>query len=55
MLMRRKHNYGVDGIRVDGAQDFKWWNPELDAMIHDDCTHTSVNFMEETTEPVFVV
>ncbi len=35
-MMRRKHNYGVDGIRVDGAQDFKWWNPELDAMIHDD-------------------
>jgi len=35
-MMRRKHNYGVDGIRVDGAQDFKWWNPETDEMIHDD-------------------
>lgn len=35
-MMRRKHNYGVDGIRVDGAQDFKWWNPETNEMIHDD-------------------
>lgn len=35
-MMRRKHNYGVDGIRVDGAQDFKWWNPETDEMVHDD-------------------
>lgn len=34
-MMRRKHNYGVDGIRVDGAQDFKWWNPENDEMVHD--------------------
>lgn len=34
-MMRRKHNYGVDGIRVDGAQDFKWWDPETDEMIHD--------------------
>jgi hypothetical protein len=35
-MMRRKHNYGVDGIRVDGAQDFKWWDPETDTMHHDD-------------------
>ena len=35
-MMRRKHNYGVDGIRVDGAQDFKWWDVERDKMIHDD-------------------
>ena len=35
-MMRRKHNYGVDGIRVDGAQDFKWWDAERDEMIHDD-------------------
>lgn len=34
-VMRRKHNYGVDGIRVDGAQDFKWWNSETDEMVHD--------------------
>jgi hypothetical protein len=35
-MQRRKHNYGVDGIRVDGAQDFKWWDPGTDTMIHDD-------------------
>jgi len=35
-MMRRKHNYGVDGIRVDGAQDFKWWDSETGDMIHDD-------------------
>lgn len=35
-MQRRKHNYGVDGIRVDGAQDFKWWEPETDQLHHDD-------------------
>lgn len=35
-MMRRKHNYGVDGIRVDGAQDFKNYNPETNEMEHDD-------------------
>ncbi len=35
-MMRRKHNYGVDGIRVDGAQDFKNYDPALNQMIHDD-------------------
>lgn len=35
-MMRRKHNYGVDGIRVDGAQDFKNYDPRYDEMIHDD-------------------
>lgn len=35
-MQRRKHNYGVDGVRVDGAQDFKNWNPETRQMEHDD-------------------
>lgn len=35
-MQRRKHSYGVDGIRVDGAQDFKWWHQETDTMVHDD-------------------
>lgn len=35
-MQRRKSNYGVDGIRVDGAQDFKWWDSETDTMHHDD-------------------
>ncbi len=42
-MMRRKHNYGVDGIRVDGAQDFKWWEPETDTMVHDDEFLTLMN------------
>lgn len=35
-MMRRKHGYGFDGIRVDGAQDFKWWDSNTGEMIHDD-------------------
>ena len=25
-MQRRKVNFGADGVRVDGAQDFKWWD-----------------------------
>ncbi|MFW6228351.1 MAG: glucosylglycerol hydrolase [Alkalispirochaeta sp.] len=35
-MQRRKSNYGVDGIRVDGAQDFKYWVSGEDALYHDD-------------------
>jgi hypothetical protein len=35
-LQRRKVNYGADGVRVDGAQDFKWWDPRQQALHHDD-------------------
>ena len=35
-LQRRKMNWGADGIRVDGAQDFRNWNPETEEMEHDD-------------------
>lgn len=35
-MQRRKNNFGVDGVRVDGAQDFKWWDPEEDVLHHDD-------------------
>ncbi len=35
-MQRRKHNYGLDGVRVDGAQDFKNWDPESDSLWHDD-------------------
>ncbi len=35
-MMRRKHNYGIDGIRVDGAQDFKNYDSKRNEMIHDD-------------------
>jgi glycosidase len=26
-MQRRKVDFGADGVRVDGAQDFKWWDP----------------------------
>jgi len=35
-LQRRKMNYGADGIRVDGAQDFRYYDAERDEMVHDD-------------------
>ena len=35
-LQRRKVNFGADGVRVDGAQDFKWYDPSTQTMLHDD-------------------
>jgi hypothetical protein len=35
-MQRRKSNFGVDGLRVDGAQDFKFYMDEAEAMVHDD-------------------
>lgn len=35
-MQKRKNDFGVDGVRVDGAQDFKWWEPETDTLHHDD-------------------
>ena len=35
-MQRRKIDWGFDGVRVDGAQDFKYYDPEKDEMIHDD-------------------
>lgn len=35
-MQRRKIDWGFDGVRVDGAQDFKFYDPEKDKMIHDD-------------------
>ncbi len=35
-LQRRKVNFGADGVRVDGAQDFKWYDPATQSMQHDD-------------------
>ena len=44
-MQRRKNNYGVDGVRVDGAQDFKNWNPEILDMEHDDEFLRQMNFI----------
>ncbi len=35
-MQRRKVNYGADGVRVDGAQDFKWWDADAQMLRHDD-------------------
>jgi len=35
-MQRRKNDTGVDGIRVDGAQDFKFFNPLSGAVEYDD-------------------
>jgi len=35
-LQRRKMEFGADGIRVDGAQDFTYYDPGADELHHDD-------------------
>jgi hypothetical protein len=35
-MQRRKANFGADGVRVDGAQDFKWWDAAAQELRHDD-------------------
>ncbi|RVV99615.1 hypothetical protein EKE94_02740 [Mesobaculum littorinae] len=35
-MQRRKVNFGADGVRVDGAQDFKWWDYTSQELKHDD-------------------
>jgi hypothetical protein len=35
-LQRRRMDYGADGIRVDGAQDFTYYDPGRDENVHDD-------------------
>jgi len=46
-MQRRKSNYGVDGLRVDGAQDFKYWDSEAQEMVHDDEFLTLMNDVEQ--------
>ena len=35
-MQRRKVNFGADGVRVDGAQDFKYWDSSALMLKHDD-------------------
>ncbi|WP_043918469.1 glucosylglycerol hydrolase [Jannaschia aquimarina] len=35
-MQRRKIDFGADGVRVDGAQDFKWWDAAAQTLRHDD-------------------
>jgi hypothetical protein len=36
MQRRKVELAGADGIRVDGAQDFKWWDADAQVLRHDD-------------------
>ncbi len=45
-MQRRKIDYGADGVRVDGAQDFKWWDADAQAQRHDD------EFLQEMADVV---
>jgi hypothetical protein len=46
-MQRRKSNYGVDGVRVDGAQDFTYWVPEEQKLYHDDDYLSLMNDVEQ--------
>ena len=35
-MQRRKVDFGADGVRVDGAQDFKFYDAGRGVMVHDD-------------------
>lgn len=35
-MQRRKASYGIDGLRVDGAQDFKYWDVAARQLRYDD-------------------
>lgn len=45
-MYQRLVDFGFDGVRVDGAQDFKLWDPESQALHHDDA------FLRSMTETV---
>jgi hypothetical protein len=44
-MQRRQINTGVDGIRVDGAQDFKFFNPSTNKVEIDDTYLESMSFI----------
>jgi len=45
-MQRRKANFGADGVRVDGAQDFTWWNATAQRLEFHDL------YMQEMSEVV---
>jgi hypothetical protein len=42
-MQQRKNNFGADGVRVDGAQDFKYWDADSQKLRHDDEYLTLMN------------
>ena len=51
-MQRRKGNLGADGIRVDGAQDFKGWDPETEQLYYDDAYLQEMSDVVQTTAGV---
>lgn len=47
-MLRRKAAFGVDGLRIDGAQDFKYWVREDGRLHHDDDFLRLMNDIEIT-------
>lgn len=47
-LQRRKMNFGADGIRVDGAQDFTYHDPETGENVHDDAFLAEMDAVTQT-------
>ncbi len=45
-MLRRKALYGVDGIRIDGAQDFKVYDESQGKLLHDDDFLALINSLE---------
>ncbi len=47
-MYRRLVDYGFDGVRVDGAQDFKTWDPSAQVLHHDDAFLRSMSLTEQS-------
>lgn len=45
-MQRRKGDFGADGLRVDGAQDFTWWDHDRNELVRDDA------YMQEMSDVV---
>jgi len=48
-MQRRAGNYGADGLRVDGAQDFRYWDPDDEELYYDDDYLHEMSDMVQTT------
>ncbi|WP_129115616.1 glucosylglycerol hydrolase [Halegenticoccus tardaugens] len=47
-MQRRKMDFGADGIRVDGAQDFTYWDEEREENVHDDAFLAEMDAVVQT-------
>ena len=48
-MQRRKGNFGADGIRVDGAQDFRYWDADDEQLYYDDAYLQEMSDVVQTT------